>query len=75
MYLIIYLTDQKSGLNYFVSDFSRTFNKYHIKLDTNPDNACYILSKNLNAILEKLPSFSTPIIVECETWLELKKSF
>jgi hypothetical protein len=75
MYLIIYFSDEKTGLNYFVSDFSRTFNKYHIKLDTNPDNACYILSKNLETILSILPSFTKPIVVECEAWLSLKNSF
>jgi hypothetical protein len=75
MYLIIYFTDDKSGFNYFVSDVSRTFNKWHIKLDTNPDNACYVLSKNLGTILTILPSFAVPTIVECEAWLELKKTF
>jgi len=75
MYLIIYFTDPKTGLNYFVSDFSRTFNKYFIKLDTNPDNACYILGDNLDKILEKLPSFVAPTVIDIDNWLEKKGTF
>lgn len=74
MYSIVYFLDEKTGISYFVSDFSSCFDRIHLKIDTNPQNACFILKSGLVKVLNHLPSCYVPIVLDLESWNLIKNS-